>query len=111
MLAFISHPDCLRHDAGPDHPESPLRLHAIDNHLIVVKRPIGFAGRIRPFGVVHFVGGCVPSAYGQVESTGESDRVVDHDNFLVMAGADRQDVVETHGNLFRRVPGKIDRRE
>ena len=32
--AYISHPQCLRHDAGEDHPESPGRLHAIEDRLI-----------------------------------------------------------------------------
>lgn len=27
--AFISHPDCALHNLGPEHPESPIRLHAI----------------------------------------------------------------------------------
>ncbi len=33
-LAFITHPDCLLHDMGPHHPESPARLHAINDQLI-----------------------------------------------------------------------------
>ena len=31
--AFISHPDCLLHDMGPHHPESPARLTAIEDAL------------------------------------------------------------------------------
>ncbi|MCP4043805.1 MAG: histone deacetylase family protein, partial [Gammaproteobacteria bacterium] len=31
--AFITHPDCLGHDIGHDHPESPSRLRAIDDRL------------------------------------------------------------------------------
>jgi acetoin utilization deacetylase AcuC-like enzyme len=34
MLAFISHHECHDHDAGPMHPEQPLRLEAITNQLI-----------------------------------------------------------------------------
>ncbi|MAM63122.1 histone deacetylase family protein [Maritimibacter sp. UBA3975] len=34
MLAFISHHECHDHDAGPLHPEQPLRLEAITNQLI-----------------------------------------------------------------------------
>lgn len=30
MLAFISHPDCLRHDTGPMHPERVARLEAVN---------------------------------------------------------------------------------
>ncbi len=33
-VAFISHSDCLLHDLGPDHPECPARLHAINDRLI-----------------------------------------------------------------------------
>ncbi|MBU1174683.1 MAG: histone deacetylase family protein [Alphaproteobacteria bacterium] len=35
MLGFVSHPDCLLHDAGDGHPESAERIYAIQNHLIV----------------------------------------------------------------------------
>ena len=31
--AFYTHPDCLRHDMGPGHPECPERLSAIGDHL------------------------------------------------------------------------------
>lgn len=32
--AYITHPACLKHDMGADHPESPARLHAIEDQLI-----------------------------------------------------------------------------
>ena len=32
--AFISHPDCHRHDMGAGHPECPQRLAAIEDWLI-----------------------------------------------------------------------------
>jgi len=32
--AYISHPACLQHDTGSDHPESPRRIYAIDDALI-----------------------------------------------------------------------------
>jgi acetoin utilization deacetylase AcuC-like enzyme len=32
--AFITHPDCLKHDMGAGHPERPQRLAAIEDHLI-----------------------------------------------------------------------------
>ena len=35
MLAFISHDDCRLHDAGPMHPDTPERLDAIANQLIM----------------------------------------------------------------------------
>lgn len=34
MLVVISHPDCLLHDAGLEHPDQAARLHAINNQLI-----------------------------------------------------------------------------
>lgn len=33
--AIYSHPDCLRHEMGSSHPESPARLQAIDDQLIL----------------------------------------------------------------------------
>lgn len=35
MLGYITHPDCLLHDAGPLHPDTPDRLDAINNQLIM----------------------------------------------------------------------------
>ncbi|HEX5364497.1 MAG TPA: histone deacetylase family protein [Gallionella sp.] len=32
--AYITHPLCLKHDMGRDHPESPARIHAIEDQLI-----------------------------------------------------------------------------
>ena len=32
--AFITHPACREHDAGPWHPEAPSRLADIEDHLI-----------------------------------------------------------------------------
>jgi acetoin utilization deacetylase AcuC-like enzyme len=34
QTAYISHPLCLRHDMGAHHPESPARIHAIEDMLI-----------------------------------------------------------------------------
>src|ERR1700691_3883562 len=31
--AYITHPDCLRHEMGSGHPESPARLNAINEHM------------------------------------------------------------------------------
>ncbi len=33
--AYITHPDCARHEMGADHPECPNRLTAINDHLLV----------------------------------------------------------------------------
>lgn len=32
--AYITHTDCLLHEMGPHHPESPARLHAIEDRLV-----------------------------------------------------------------------------
>jgi len=32
--AYLTHPSCFRHAMGPDHPECPERLHAINDQLI-----------------------------------------------------------------------------
>ncbi len=32
--AYVSHPDCLKHEMGADHPECPARLGAIEDQLI-----------------------------------------------------------------------------
>jgi acetoin utilization deacetylase AcuC-like enzyme len=34
QTAYISHPLCLKHDMGAHHPESPARMHAIEDMLI-----------------------------------------------------------------------------
>jgi len=34
QTAYISHPLCLKHDMGAHHPESPARIHAIEDQLI-----------------------------------------------------------------------------
>ncbi len=34
QTAYISHPLCLEHDMGAHHPESPARIHAIEDRLI-----------------------------------------------------------------------------
>ena len=35
LSAYITHPDCARHEMGQDHPESPERLGAINDMLLV----------------------------------------------------------------------------
>ena len=39
--AFITHPDCLLHDMGAGHPESPARLQAINDQLLASGLSIG----------------------------------------------------------------------
>lgn len=33
-VALVSHPECLRHNLGSEHPEQPGRIHAIENALV-----------------------------------------------------------------------------
>ena len=35
LPAYITHPDCARHEMGADHPECPERLGAINDMLLV----------------------------------------------------------------------------
>ena len=35
LSAYITHNDCLRHEMGPHHPESPERLGAVADHLLI----------------------------------------------------------------------------
>ena len=35
MLGIISHPDCLEHDPGPWHPDTPARIDAINDRIIM----------------------------------------------------------------------------
>lgn len=34
LAAYLTHPDCARHEMGPDHPECPARLGAINDMLL-----------------------------------------------------------------------------
>jgi len=43
--AFITHPDCLKHDMGAGHPEQPARLTAIEDQLIAS----GIAGALQRY--------------------------------------------------------------
>jgi acetoin utilization deacetylase AcuC-like enzyme len=42
--AYITHPACLKHDMGADHPECPARIHAIEDQLIA-SGLLSFLGR------------------------------------------------------------------
>ena len=43
--AFITHPDCLKHEMGRGHPEQPARLTAIEDQLVAS----GIEGRLRRY--------------------------------------------------------------
>lgn len=59
VTAFITHPDCGKHDMGRHHPECPQRLSAIEDHLIssgisgLVERHDAPAARISELARVH----------------------------------------------------------
>ncbi|MDE2004652.1 MAG: histone deacetylase family protein, partial [Betaproteobacteria bacterium] len=46
--AYITHPACLRHEMGSDHPECPERLTAIGDQLIASGLDIHVAHREAP---------------------------------------------------------------
>lgn len=46
--AIYSHPDCLKHDMGDWHPESPSRLQAIEDQLILARLDGLFDRRLAP---------------------------------------------------------------
>jgi acetoin utilization deacetylase AcuC-like enzyme len=46
--AIYSHPDCLKHDMGDWHPESPARLQAIEDQLILARLDGLFDRRLAP---------------------------------------------------------------
>jgi acetoin utilization deacetylase AcuC-like enzyme len=70
--AFITHPECLKHDMGAYHPERPARLTAIEDQLIAsglgqhLKRyeaPLASdeqLGRVHPFEYVQAIRGAAP---------------------------------------------------
>ncbi|MBH9552304.1 histone deacetylase family protein [Inhella gelatinilytica] len=35
LTAYLTHPDCERHQMGPDHPECPERLAVLNDHLLI----------------------------------------------------------------------------
>ena len=45
---FYSHPDCLRHDPGTDHPESAARLEAIEDQLIASRIDVALSRETVP---------------------------------------------------------------
>jgi len=56
MTAYITHPDCLRHEMGPGHPECPARLGAVNEHmragglleeLLCLEAPLAEAGDLK----------------------------------------------------------------
>ena len=47
LTGFLSHQDCLRHEMGGFHPESPERVQAIEDQLIL-SRIDGFLRYIDP---------------------------------------------------------------
>src|SRR3546814_11885306 len=72
---------------------------------------IALAPRIAAPRIVERVLGGIPPSDRQVEAAGEGHGVVDHHQLLVMAGADRQHVVEADRYLGRCRPVELERRQ
>ena len=79
---------------------------AVDHRLHVVERRIGRAGEIDAARIVEAMLARVPAPGGQVEPAGERHRVVDHDDLLMLRGAERQVVVEAEADPPRRAPAQ-----
>ena len=77
---------------------------AVDHRLHVMERRIGHAGEIDAARIVEAMRARVPAPGGEIEPAGERERVVDHDDLLVLRGAERQVVVEAETDLPRRAP-------
>ena len=77
---------------------------AVHHHLHVVERLEGMAGRIHPGRIVGGVRGGVPAADRQVESAAERQRIVDHNDLLMLRAAERHDVVERKTDLLGSTP-------
>ena len=77
---------------------------AVEHHPGIVERRIGFARWIDAPRIVGQMLGGIPASPRQVDAAAECQAFVDHDHLLVMAAADRQDVVEAKLDLLRRIP-------
>ena len=48
LPAYITHPDCARHEMGADHPECPERLDAINDQLLASGLDVALSFREAP---------------------------------------------------------------
>lgn len=83
ITSYITHPDCQRHDMGPDHPESPMRLDAIRARLMLsgllqqtmqsdaVEVKDEQLARVHPVRHLNSLAKCVPE-YGTVSLDGDT---------------------------------------
>ena len=81
---------------------------AVDHRLHVVERRIGRAGEIDAARIVEPMLARVPAPGGQIEPARERDRVVDHDDLLVLRGAERKVVVEAEADSAVAFPNARD---
>ena len=77
---------------------------AVHQSLHVVIRRVGLSSRINAVRIFERVRGRIPAPDGQIESAGIGDRVVDHDDLLMLRTAERRFAVETELHLIRRIP-------
>ena len=102
---------CGRSPAVPGEFGKRRRRCSVDHHLHVVERPVAHAVGVDAIRVIDGMLRRVPPADRQVQTAAEGHGVVDDNEFLMMAGAQRQLVVEADGDLFRRGPVQGDRRK
>ena len=76
-----------------------------------MKRTVRLAARIESPWIVDFVLGRVPAMSGEIEPAGERDAIVNHDDLLMLRGAQRNLVVETEVHALRRLPLQRERRK
>ena len=80
---------------------------AVNAHVNVMKGAIGLVVRVMSVGMRGTVLWRVPAPDRQIEPAAEGDRVVDDNQFLVVARAERQDVVQADLDLWRRRPAQM----
>jgi len=73
-----------------------------------MKWAVGLAVRIGPLRIMGMMGGCIPSGMGEIEASAKSDRIVDHDDFLMVGGSDGMCAVEpkVESSLFPEINPK-----
>src|SRR5678816_3203132 len=77
---------------------------AFDDRLHVVKWPVGLAIDVAAQRLIEIMGGRVPAPDGDVEPAGKRHAVVDHDQLLVLRGAEWHGVVEAEIHARRCIP-------
>ena len=82
---------------------------AVDDRLDVMIRGVWFARGIDPYWIVEVVLNGVPASDRHVLPAAEGNRIVHHDDLLVMRRAGRQIIVQTVANPVRHAPTQPNR--